>query len=474
MQDYNRLSKPVSRAIGNIPKASRQGSAADILQNYRSRAARYTPAESVISPPVQTLKKSGNGLPEPLRNGIENLSGYSMEHVNVHYNSSRPAQLQAHAYAQGSDIYIAPGEQQYLPHEAWHVVQQMQGRVRPDIQLSGMHVNLDEGLEREADVMGARSLQNQPESLHSPAPVKISGPGVIQGGLKDWVKFGAKALPHLILGAVQFVPVASMVSGLIDVVNSGIGMAKEIRHRKKFFRGSEIRLPAACSGVIDKPEKFGEDEDEDDNHIRGACNISIDIPGGEGIEMHGGEIRNETWGEKTDRVAEPAFTAFGGLLGAGGALWETIKPTACVPDAKPDAKSIGKDQLSIHSSAGYIAGNIGKLLDLFLQCCNCECLPEEWQDIPEEDEMDSDTADGPGNSDREQRRGDDLPGPVPGAPILSQPPMPQGLPMPGSGPQTLADQVMPDGDRAGMDDQSDPFFLFSDDPPFQTEEDNVY
>lgn len=454
MQDYNRLSKPVSRAIGNTPRASRQGSATDILQNYRSRAAEYAPAKSIISTPVQTRKKSGNGLPEPLRNGIENLSGYSMEHVNVHYNSSRPAQLQAHAYAQGSDIYIAPGEQQYLPHEAWHVVQQMQGRVRPDIQLSGMHVNLDEGLEREADVMGARSLQNQPVSLHSPAPVKISGPGVIQGGLKDWVKFGAKALPHLILGAAQFVPGASMASGLIDVVNSGIGMVKEIRHRKKFFRGSEINLPAACSGVIEKPTTFTDAENNPHNpgnQITGACNISINIPGGEQIGMHGGEIRNETWGEKTDRVAEPVFTAFGGLLGAGGALWETIKPAACVPDAE----SIGRDQLSIHSSSGYVAGNIGKFLDLFLNCCPGDCLEGKWHGIPEEDEMDSDTTESPGNSDREPERENDLPESVTGASIPIQPPMP------GSMPQTI-------------DDQSDPFVLSSDDFLNQRDEDNDY
>jgi hypothetical protein len=48
----------------------------------------------------------------------------SMDHVKVHYNSSQPAQLNALAYAQGSDIHVAPGQEQHLPHEAWHVVQQ--------------------------------------------------------------------------------------------------------------------------------------------------------------------------------------------------------------------------------------------------------------------------------------------------------------------------------------------------------------
>ncbi len=30
-----------------------------------------------------------------------------------------------------SDMDLDPGEERHLPHEAWHVVQQKQGRVRP-------------------------------------------------------------------------------------------------------------------------------------------------------------------------------------------------------------------------------------------------------------------------------------------------------------------------------------------------------
>ncbi|MFZ6768493.1 DUF4157 domain-containing protein [Undibacterium sp. Di26W] len=77
------------------------------------------------------------GLPHQLKAGIESLSGMSMDHVKVHYDSAQPAQLQAHAYAQGSDIHVAPGQEQHLPHEAWHVVQQAQGRVRPTLQMAG-------------------------------------------------------------------------------------------------------------------------------------------------------------------------------------------------------------------------------------------------------------------------------------------------------------------------------------------------
>ncbi|MEN2399203.1 DUF4157 domain-containing protein [Flavobacterium sp. MC2016-06] len=112
--------------------------------------------------PASILQRKANntGLPENLKSGIENLSGHSMDDVKVHYNSDKPAQLNAHAYAQGTDIHIASGQEKHLPHEAWHVVQQKQGRVKPTLQMKvKVNVNDDKGLEKEADVMGAKALQ---------------------------------------------------------------------------------------------------------------------------------------------------------------------------------------------------------------------------------------------------------------------------------------------------------------------------
>lgn len=95
------------------------------------------------------------GLPDRLKAGIESLSGLSLDHVEVHRNSSRPAQLDALAYAMGSEIHVAPGQQHLLAHEAWHLVQQAQGRVKPTLRISGgLPVNDDPGLEHEADTMG--------------------------------------------------------------------------------------------------------------------------------------------------------------------------------------------------------------------------------------------------------------------------------------------------------------------------------
>lgn len=109
------------------------------------------------SEPTVQQKPNNTGLPDNLKAGVENLSGYSMDDVKVHYNSSQPATVQALAYTQGTDIHVAPGQEQHLPHEAWHVAQQMAGRVEPTTEIGGMPVNDNVGLEHEADVMGAKA-----------------------------------------------------------------------------------------------------------------------------------------------------------------------------------------------------------------------------------------------------------------------------------------------------------------------------
>lgn len=138
------------------------GSPIQRVQDEEPLQAQLTADAPVQREEAADAKPNNTGLPDQLKSGVESLSGMSLDHVKVHYNSSQPAQLNAHAYAQGSDIHVAPGQEQHLPHEAWHVVQQAQGRVKPTMQMKGnVPVNDDAGLEAEADVMGAKTLQMQ-------------------------------------------------------------------------------------------------------------------------------------------------------------------------------------------------------------------------------------------------------------------------------------------------------------------------
>jgi Domain of unknown function (DUF4157) len=122
--------------------------------------AKFASGHTAQRQQAQADRPNQTGMPDNLKSGIESLSGMSMDHVKVHYNSAQPAQLNALAYAQGSDIHVAPGQEQHLPHEAWHLVQQAQGRVQPTMQMKeGVPVNDDASLEAEADTMGAKALQ---------------------------------------------------------------------------------------------------------------------------------------------------------------------------------------------------------------------------------------------------------------------------------------------------------------------------
>ena len=107
----------------------------------------------------QTIERTTHDkqLPVNLRTGIEQLSGQSLDGVRVHRNSSQPAAVGALAYTQGNDIHLAPGQDHHIAHEAWHVVQQRQGRVPVTGSVSGVPLNDDARLESEADRMGARA-----------------------------------------------------------------------------------------------------------------------------------------------------------------------------------------------------------------------------------------------------------------------------------------------------------------------------
>ena len=102
---------------------------------------------------------NATGMPDRLKSGLEGLSGVDLSGVRVHYNSAQPAKVNALAYTQGTNIYVGPGQERHVPHEGWHSVQQMQGRVRPTIKAHGVAINDDPKLEREADVMGSKAAR---------------------------------------------------------------------------------------------------------------------------------------------------------------------------------------------------------------------------------------------------------------------------------------------------------------------------
>lgn len=145
----------------------------------KSDSILFSKAEEI---PVQRKNENKTGLPVTLKDGVENLSGFSMDDVRVHYNSDKPPKVGALAYTHGTDIFLAYGQEKYLPHEAWHVVQQAEGRVKPTLQMSGMSVNVndDAGLENEADMMGGSASFKQDTKFRAHKYKKIKNESINQ------------------------------------------------------------------------------------------------------------------------------------------------------------------------------------------------------------------------------------------------------------------------------------------------------
>ncbi len=236
-----------------------------------------------------TKPENKTGLPDQLKTGVENLSGYSLDDVQVHYNSNLPNQLKAHAFAQGSQIHIAPGEEKHLAHEAWHVVQQKQGRVKPTRQMKGkVNINDDEGLEREADVMGAKALQ-----LGDPSHAQLKEDQIAMGSSTQLVvqKVNKEERPVFDEKVAELIQQAKAI--VTALAKKGVDW--ESRYRDKGKEKAEEKTKGLISG-----------EKEETNYPK------------EALKLIWGQLSKE---EKLEIAKE-----------VGGTLWEAVKQMPSMPD----------------------------------------------------------------------------------------------------------------------------------------------
>lgn len=179
------LSQPVSRTQSQRTRREAHGPrSGSLLSKVPIAPSRSEQAERPRGP--------RQGLPDAVKSGIEALSGVSLDHVRVHYDSPQPARLNADAFARRGEIHLAPGQDRYLAHEAWHIVQQAQGRVKPTTRLAdSAWSNEDARLEREADAMGASALMGG----SSPgARAQLRGPSLSASAAASYLLTGP--LPH--------------------------------------------------------------------------------------------------------------------------------------------------------------------------------------------------------------------------------------------------------------------------------------
>ena len=209
--------------------AYRDNSSTAQLQSFQNLADKFVNGESQEKIVQLKNKENKTGLPDHIKNGVEQLSGHSLDDVKVHYNSDKPAQLKAHAYAEGNQIHVASGQEQYLSHEAWHVVQQKENRVSPTKQLNGVQVNDDPSLEKEADVMGAKAAsgnysQTPNIQLKSVAATRTSLQGILQREPEEEKKEGEKSDKETLLDKV-----APATTELQDLNSDGNDIYKTVQ-----------------------------------------------------------------------------------------------------------------------------------------------------------------------------------------------------------------------------------------------------
>ncbi|SHG39130.1 DUF4157 domain-containing protein [Massilia sp. CF038] len=179
-------------------------------------------------------------MPHPLRQGLESMSGMDFGDIRVHRNSPLPAQARALAFTRGRDIHLAPGQEAHLPHEAWHVVQQRQGRVNATAHVGRFAVNDHAGLEQEADVMGAKAA-----SL--PA---------------------SRGLPKV--PPVASRPTADVAQRKIQI--TGLDDAKRKNFLAKINEGSVLKFDMDATGLLKEAEPGKKSIEVYSNEILGAVN----------------------------------------------------------------------------------------------------------------------------------------------------------------------------------------------------------
>lgn len=120
------------------------------------------------------------GIPDELKARLEAFSGISLDDVKVYYNSDLPDQHDALAYTEGTNVYIATGQEKHLMHELWHVIQYKQGRVKATSKVNKKPLDNREQMEHEAETIPTKVLQHPIDSTATIEEVSNPPTKVIQ------------------------------------------------------------------------------------------------------------------------------------------------------------------------------------------------------------------------------------------------------------------------------------------------------
>ena len=213
-----------------------------------------------------TGQDNHTGIPTQLKERLEESTGLSFDDVRVRYNSALPARLDALAYTQGNRVEIAPGQERHLPHELGHVVQQKLGVVRANARhFSGVEMNTDEGLERQADEIGAgKKVKIAPKTESSVVQRCREGDAESINGRKEVQDFFSKMKKN------QGITKLNLYS---FILSDGLGDAGQLKllYDKVSSKAAELKLNAIrimCGYTVPLKEMNGYKEVNGDLEIQ--------------------------------------------------------------------------------------------------------------------------------------------------------------------------------------------------------------
>lgn len=201
----NKLANAIPSPQSELPPIQTKQSGLTPYQSPAGQKPTYQAKQRPVQRNTGNGKSSGNVDEAQVKANVSNIMGVDVTQAQVHYNSSKPAQLKAEAYAQGNTVEIAPGKEKHLGHELAHIAQQAQGRVQPTIQgNNGIGINNDPKLEKEADEIGDQAMSMKPTQLKQNSTMKSSVSNTQQGApvqgkfeYDNGVQMSEKAIKHI-------------------------------------------------------------------------------------------------------------------------------------------------------------------------------------------------------------------------------------------------------------------------------------
>lgn len=122
----------------------------------------HADTEPVSAPGGEPAHDDKTGLPDDVRQGMEEAIGGNFSSVQFVTESKKAEEVGALAFTQGKNVEFAPGQfkpdttagLELIGHELTHVDQQDKGTVEPTMEIGEMLVNDDKSKETEADDKG--------------------------------------------------------------------------------------------------------------------------------------------------------------------------------------------------------------------------------------------------------------------------------------------------------------------------------